>query len=261
MQKRGAFAATVLIMLTHFARTQGFYLAFNNKLQADTRNNVQEAGLKEHLEVLTIHASARLYYGAQDADTDAGLKRVCRDSVSLLPSQAKELAESTEIVYLDEVQDFHPALRDFVIKLIGDINIERSDLRLPEVQVAVLGDRAQTVYDVRAGGEGGFLSSIRARAAPGRARPMHCLSGTRTYLSSRPDSCSLPVPPRAVQGSDPRAARRRPESPHHHHARLGRASAPDGLAPAARCATTICLPLLSILPCCSLSRLDLRVVY
>lgn len=110
-------------------------IVFNKLLKDTTRQRIRALGL-QNVEAHSFHSASRRFYNEEYFDS-AGLLMVLDDDVPPLNKL------SFDILILDEAQDHRPFLFQMACKIL-------CDNEKGPVQMVVLGDTRQTVYEARA---------------------------------------------------------------------------------------------------------------
>ena len=122
---------TVLFLAATLRDRQILVVTYNSKLKQETRERCARLG---NVEVHSYHSLGLAYYTRPDpCRDDTGLLRIINQR---LPLKTKS---KPSIIVLDETQDMTPLYYAFIKKAIADLN--------PGVQILVLGDTLQCIYD------------------------------------------------------------------------------------------------------------------
>lgn len=122
---------TVLFLAATLSDRQILVVTYNSKLKQETRERCARLG---NVEVHSYHSLGLAYYTRPDpCRDDTGLLRIINQR---LPLKTKS---KPSIIVLDETQDMTPLYYAFIKKAIADLN--------PGVQILVLGDTLQCIYD------------------------------------------------------------------------------------------------------------------
>ena len=122
---------TVLFLAATLSDRQILVVTYNSKLKQETR---ERCARLRNVEVHSYHSLGLAYYTRPDpCRDDTGLLRIINQR---LPLKTKS---KPSIIVLDETQDMTPLYYAFIKKAIADLN--------PGVQILVLGDTLQCIYD------------------------------------------------------------------------------------------------------------------
>lgn len=135
---------TILFLALAASKKKIMTVTYNSRLKSETRQRVRENNV-QNLEVHSYHSLGLAYY-IKPCLNDVHLGEILRKNIkpALLPS--------ADILILDETQDMTKTYYDFIRKIIKDINN-------PSLQLFVMGDHMQCIYDyAQVGADSRFLT-------------------------------------------------------------------------------------------------------
>jgi AAA domain len=135
-------STTILSVARQLPKKRFLQITYNAMLRKEFREKVEESDLT-NIEVHTYHSLAVRYFSGE-AYTDTGIRHLLSDG--LLP---REEMPPYDIVVLDETQDMTFLYFRFVLYLLGFICGEGRRGRPHKVQLLILGDYMQGLYEFK----------------------------------------------------------------------------------------------------------------
>jgi hypothetical protein len=123
---------TILFLASELANKRILTVTYNSRLKAETRERVRKYGLK-NIEVHSYHSLGLAHY-TKPCMNDIHLANIVKHRMIPHPTP------QADILVLDETQDMTKSYYDFIKKVITDINN-------PNLQLFVMGDHMQCIYD------------------------------------------------------------------------------------------------------------------